>query len=258
MPVKHRTRLGSFLVSGAAWLLRWIFAALGRTCRIDLVAGREHVEALVGEPRPVLLSFWHNRAFLSSYFLFEDLHRKGQEITLLASHSRDGELVTRVFERWGVHTVRGSASRGGREALRALYRAIVKKGTSPIMIPDGPRGPLYRFKRGVVVLAQMSQAPILPMGFAAAKFWRIRSWDRMIIPRPFTRVALAVGAPQRVARSLSPEELEAERRRLEELLDALTLRAEAAVGASDVVRGVERNDERHDGRDDEPETSGRA
>lgn len=233
---KPNTRLGSLLVSVAAWILRGLFLALGRTCTYDVVAGRAHLEALLRAPRPVLLSFWHNRTFASAYFLFQELHRQGLEITLLASHSRDGEMVSRLFRRWGMHTVRGSASRGGREALRALYRTITQRGSSPIMIPDGPRGPLYKFKVGVVVLAQMSQAPILPMGFAAEKFVRIKSWDRMLVPRPFSRIAIVVGEPQAVARGLSPEELEAERQRLEGLLDELTLAAEEAAGAEDFLR----------------------
>ncbi len=233
---KHHTRFGSFLVSIGARILRWLFQALGRTCRVDVVRGREHLDELLREPRPVLLSFWHNRTFLGAHFIFDHLHRRGLEITLLASQSRDGELVTRTFQRWGIHTVRGSASRGGREAMRSLYRAISKHGRSPIMIPDGPRGPVYEFKIGVAVLAQMSKAPILPMGFAVKRSWRIKSWDRMFVPWPFSRITLTVGEPQVVARDLSAESLEAERRRLQDLLDELTLRAEAAAGAVDTLR----------------------
>ena len=233
---KHTTRHGSLLVSVAAWLLRGLFLTLGRTYHFDVVAGREHLDALLDKPRPVLLCFWHNRAFASAYFLFQKLHRQGLEITLLASQSRDGEMVTRLFKRWNLHTVRGSASRGGRDALRALYRAISKRGTSPVMIPDGPRGPLYEFKIGVAVLAQMSQAPIVPMGFAAEKSWRIKSWDRMFIPRPFSRIVVTVGAPQILDRQLPSEKLEAERERLQNLLDELTLAAEQAAEKSDVLR----------------------
>lgn len=233
---KHHTPLGSFLVSIGAGVLRWLFQALGRTCRIDVVRGGEHLEELLREPRPVLVSFWHNRSFLASDFLFNGLHRRGVEIMMLASHSRDGELVTRTFERWRIHTVRGSASRGGREAMHSLYRAITRHGRSPIMLPDGPRGPVYGFKVGVAVLAQMSRAPILPLGFAARRTWRIKSWDRMMVPWPFSRIVLTVGAPQTVTRGLSPDELEAERQRLQDLLDRLTLEAEAAAGAVDALR----------------------
>ena len=236
MGLNKDSRHGSFLIGIAARLSRWVMLALGRSWKIDVVAGREHLDELLADPHAVLLSFWHNRAFAMAYFLYDRLHNQGIGITLLASHSRDGEMVTRVCRRWGLHTVRGSASRGGTAALRGIHRAITRRGSSPIMIPDGPRGPLYRFKVGVAVLAQTSRAPILPFGIAARKSWTLASWDRMIVPRPFTDVAVVVGEPQQIPRRLSTEELEAERLRLQELLDALTLQAEAAVGAMDVAR----------------------
>ncbi len=224
------SRIGSLLIGVGARLARWLMLAIGRTWKVEVVAGAEHVDALLAEDRPVLLSFWHNRLFALSYFLYHRLHGGGLDVTLLASQSRDGELVTRVCKRWGLNTVRGSASRGGTAALRGLHRAITRRGSSPIMIPDGPRGPLYHFKVGVAVLAQTSRAPILPFGVAASKYWTLRSWDRIIVPRPFSRVTIIVGAPQFVERGLSSDELEVERQRLEALLNDLTRQAEEAVG----------------------------
>ena len=250
MGLNKNSRHGSFLIGVAARLARWLMLAVGRTWRIEIVAGREHLDNLLAGHVPpkggkrnivpeegqrknpaVLLSFWHNRLFAFSYFGYQRLHQRGVDVTLLASHSRDGELVTRVCKRWGLNTVRGSASRGGTAALRGLHRAITRRGSSPIMIPDGPRGPLYHFKVGVAVLAQTSRAPILPFGIAAGRFFTLKSWDRIIVPWPFSRVAITVGEPQYVERGLSEDELEAERQRLEELLNALTRQAEEAVGA---------------------------
>ncbi len=231
-----RRRHGSLLIGVAARLSRWILLGLGRTWKIRVIAGGEHVETLLADPHGVILSFWHNRVFVAAYYLYDRLHRGGLDITLLASQSRDGELVTRVCKRWGLNTVRGSASRGGMLAMRALHRALTRRGSSPILIPDGPRGPIYEFKVGVAVIAQTSRAPILPIGFAARRFWRLKSWDRIIVPLPFSEVTVAVGAPEHLSRGLSSEELEVERQRLEELLDELTLRAEAAVDAEDVAR----------------------
>ncbi len=236
MGLDKDSRHGSILISVAARLARWIMLALGWTWNTRVVKGQRHIEALLAEPRAVILSFWHNRIFLSGPFVYKNLLGKGLAITLLASQSRDGELVSRVCKRWGVNTVRGSASRGGLQAMRAIHRAIKRQGSSPIMIPDGPRGPLYHFKPGVVVLAQMSQAPILPYGIAARKFWSLKSWDRIVVPRPFTDVAVVIGEPQMVPRHLAGEELEQERQRLEKLLIDLTQQAEAAVGATDVAR----------------------
>jgi lysophospholipid acyltransferase (LPLAT)-like uncharacterized protein len=183
-----------------------------------------------------LVSMWHNRMLLAAGFVLDEIHAKGIEITVLASQSRDGELVSRIAGPWGLHTVRGSATRGGSKAIRALYRSISRRGTSPVMMPDGPQGPLYHYKLGVVVLAQMSQAPILPIGFAVEKFWRIKSWDRIFVPRPFSRVTIALGPLQQVVRGLRSEELEIERQRQQGILDGLTQEAEAAAGVEDAVR----------------------
>lgn len=233
--VKH-PRFGPWLIGLGAFLLRGFLRTLTKTLRFEIVAGREHLEILWANPQPILVSMWHNRMLLAAGFVLDEIHNKGMEITVLASQSRDGELVSRIAHPWGLHTIRGSATRGGSKAIRALYRSISRRGTSPVMMPDGPQGPLYHYKMGVVVLAQMSQAPILPIGFAAEKFWRIKSWDRIFVPRPFGRVMITLGAPQQIARGLSSEELEIERQRQQGILDGLTREAEAAAGVEDAVR----------------------
>lgn len=235
MGLNKDSRRGSFLIGVGARLARWAVLAFGRTWKIEVVAGGEHLDAVLAEEKAVLLSFWHNRLVAFSYFILDRLIGGGMDVTLLASQSRDGELVTRVCKRWGLNTVRGSASRGGTAALRGLHRAITRLGSSPIMIPDGPRGPLYHFKVGVAVLAQTSRAPILPFGIAARRFFTLESWDRIIVPWPFSRVTITIGEPQVVERGLSSEDLEAERQRLEQLISALTRQAEEAVGVEDVA-----------------------
>lgn len=233
--IKH-PRIGPLLISAGSWVLRGILWISVRTLRLEIVSGEQHLRHLYEQPRPVVVCFWHNRAFLAARFVLRDLFRQNIEITVLASQSRDGELVAKTAKFWRFHTVRGSATRGGRQALRALYRTIIERGSSPVMIPDGPQGPIYNFKIGVAVLAQMTQAPILPLGLAAENFWRIKSWDRLIIPRPFTRIALAVGPLQTVARGLTTEELEETRLGLQTLLDDLTHQAEEVLGVSDHAR----------------------
>jgi lysophospholipid acyltransferase (LPLAT)-like uncharacterized protein len=226
--VDKRTRRGRFVLSLAAWLGRMLIGLLGATWRLE-VEGKETLAAVLAENKPQILSFWHNRTVIAAYFLSRHLLRQGLGITLLASQSRDGELITRLVAGWGVETVRGSATRGGREALRGIYKAITQKGSSPLVVPDGPQGPLYVFKAGAAVLAQMSGAPILPMGFAARSSWRLKSWDKLIVPRPFAKVVVVVGEPQYLAKELAGEAFEQERMRLEALLAELTNRAEAAA-----------------------------
>ncbi len=229
------SRIGSLLLSLAALLLRLLLGLLGRTWRIEVSEGQEILARVLAEKKPQILSFWHNRTFAAAFFLRRYLLKQGFDITLLASQSRDGELVTRMVSGWGIQTVRGSATRGGRAAMRGIYRAIKERQSSPLVIPDGPKGPRYVFKAGALVLAQMSGAPILLLGFAADSCWQLKSWDRLIIPRPFSRVSVVVGEPEFLAADLAGEALEAERLRLEAKLDTITRQAEAAAGYSPIV-----------------------
>nr|XP_061813403.1 uncharacterized protein RP090-like [Nerophis lumbriciformis] len=227
---------GSLALSLVARLAGLWIGLLERTCRYRIVSGGKHLEALLAEPRPVIFCFWHNRLLLAAPYLFHRVHRRGLEITVLASQSRDGELAARLAGVWRLRTVRGSATRGGRQAMRGIYRAIARHRSSPIMIPDGPTGPIYKFKPGVAVLAQMSDVPILPLGLAARRRLRVGSWDRLMVPWPFSRVAIAVGAPRPVPRGLSSEEFAAAVRDLETILDDLTLTCEGEVDSPDEHR----------------------
>ncbi|MEL7061849.1 MAG: lysophospholipid acyltransferase family protein [Acidobacteriota bacterium] len=218
---------GRALLSIAGHLLRWLLLALGATWRVRVVEGEATLREVVTARRPVLLSFWHEGTVAAAHLLYRRMHRAGFPITLLASQSRDGELVTRVAAAWRVETVRGSSTRGGLAAMRSLHRSIARRGSSPILIPDGPKGPARVAKPGALVLSQASSAPILPFGFAADRAWRLRSWDRLLVPKPFARVAVAVGAPRQVAASIRGAALERERLALETELEALRHRADS-------------------------------
>jgi lysophospholipid acyltransferase (LPLAT)-like uncharacterized protein len=227
--IDHNSRFGRVVLGLAGQLVRLLLVVVGSTWRIEVVAGQDVLRRILADQRPAILCFWHNRLVLSAYFLYRRVHGEGFPLTLLASQSRDGELVTQMVKSWGIDTVRGSATRGGRQALRAIHRAITQNRSSPVMTPDGPKGPLYHFKAGVAVLAQTTGAPILPLGFAARSAWALRSWDRIVVPRPFTRIAVTLGEPQHLPKDLSSEALETERQRLEQLLLDLTQQAEAAA-----------------------------
>ena len=106
--------------------------------------------------------------------------------------------------------------------MRKLYRTLTRDRRSPITIPDGPRGPIYKCKPGIVILAQLSGSPFLPLACHAEKAWRLSSWDRLFVPKPFTRVSIAVGEPVSVPNELSEEELKQAVRRVEETLNELS------------------------------------
>ncbi|MGH8316214.1 MAG: lysophospholipid acyltransferase family protein, partial [Steroidobacterales bacterium] len=107
----------------------------------------------------------------------------------------------------GGHVIRGSSTNTGAKALRDYYQALAKDGVSPVITPDGPRGPAFVFKPGAILLSQMSQRPIVPLAYAASHAWLVK-WDRFVIPFPFARIAIAVGAPRQVLRTLDAAALE--------------------------------------------------
>ena len=231
------TRLKRGPTALATTLLGWFVEALGRTWRIEIAEGREHLDALSAGGPPAILAFWHDRVIAGAYFTGARMARgKGVDVTALTSRSGDGELVARIMRRWGARIVRGSSSAGGREAMWALRSVIRRHGSSPILVPDGPRGPARLLKRGVLVLARVSGAPILAMGLASDRHWRLNSWDGMIIPRPFARVRLCVrrfDIDRHTREEPDHDSDREERRRLESLLNEVTRRADdvAALGA---------------------------
>lgn len=185
--------------------------ALGATLRVR----REEaaVTALWAARVPVIYAVWHGRLLLLPYLYG---HRGSR---VLASRSRDGELVTRLVRRFGLEPVRGSSTRGGGEALRLLARAL-RRGHEVVVVPDGPRGPREVLKPGVIALARLSGAPIVPMAVGASREWRLRSWDEFRIPKPFARCVMRFGEPIRVAADRAG--LDAARKEVEAALRGLS------------------------------------
>ena len=213
-------RMRGAAIPAAAVAARLLSQALTATYRVRPVDGVEHLERAL-EP-PAMLACWHEQLFLSLPLVRGRLLPAGGPVSILSSHSDDGELAARIAGAWGVRVTRGSTSRGGREAALKLYRELVKHRSTLLLMPDGPRGPARRAKAGSIVLAAMSGAPIVPAGFAADRFVRLRSWDRMIVGAPFCRLAVAVGEPIVLNRESTDAERAAAHRDLESRLDELT------------------------------------
>ena len=215
----------------AALLLRGVVAVLGATWRVEVVLGGAQVEDLAASRRPVVLAHWHNRLLTVVPALRGHLLARGYPIAVMASRSRDGALGALVARAWGARVVRGSASRGGSEGLRQLHRVLAREGSAVVVIPDGPRGPLYEAKPGALVLAQMARVPVVPVTASADRAWRLGSWDRLLLPRPFARVRVAFGEPFGVPREADSAGLEAARVRLETDLRTLTTELDALCGS---------------------------
>lgn len=187
--------------------------ALLRTVRFE-VEGGEHYTRLIERGERVIFTLWHGRLLPLTYF-----HRGGG-IAALISRSGDGEYIARIVEGWGYETVRGSSSRGGGEALRALVRRA-RDGLSLAITPDGPRGPRQALQPGVITAAQLTGLPILPLAAGCRRAWWPGSWDRFCIPKPFSTVRVLYGEPRRVARDASHAELQSHARELEEQMNAM-------------------------------------
>ena len=143
----------------------------------------------------------------------------------MTSQSFDGEYIARAIQRLGFGAARGSSTRGGVGALVEMARLIRAKRAAAFTV-DGPRGPGYVAKNGACLLSKKTAQPVLPIAFTPEKFWEIKSWDKLRIPRPFTRAVVALGAPFQVGETANDVELENARRRLQAALDELSEQGE--------------------------------
>jgi len=201
-------------------LTRLLFA----TCRITWV-GREHLQRLDREKRPLIAAFWHYGVFLILH-----LSRGKRKWVAMVSSSKDGEYVARIVESFGFETVRGSRNRGGIGALKGLVKAVKERGLSAAIVADGSQGPPLLAQPGAVLLASHSGAAVVPVGWAADRYWSFRSWDRTVLPKPFARVLVEVGEPLVVPGGLDSAGLEQYRQELGRRLQAIYLRTWAGFG----------------------------
>lgn len=205
-------------------LIRLWWALLGRT----RVIGAEHLAGAVREHGSVIPVYWHALQLLTVRHLISTA-AGGLKLGFLISPSIDGELPAMLVERGGGHVIRGSSNMTGARALRDYYEAVVRRGISPAVTPDGPSGPRGEFKPGAILLSQLTGRPMLPMSWAASRVWRFPTWDRFALPLPFARVVLAIGEPQVVPKGLDAAALEDWQARMRQELEALHERAEAAL-----------------------------
>ena len=202
--------------------------ALGVTLSVQ-VEGVEALRPLWRTGRPLIYAVWHGRILIVPWLNARFRRTDGaRNVRVLASRSRDGDLVAAFVKRFGMEVVRGSSSRGGAAALRDLARAVLA-GQDVAVVPDGPRGPSCRAQAGIVSLAATTGAPIVPLGVAARPARRLRSWDRFMVPAPFARCAVVFGPPVRVGRD---DDREAVRAVVERALQDATEGADRLVAAS--------------------------
>jgi lysophospholipid acyltransferase (LPLAT)-like uncharacterized protein len=211
--------LRSLMPTPAAWLVKAICATL----REQVVRGDlEH--GLRARRRNVIYAFWHGHLLYLMY------RYRGSGVYILVSQSRDGELLSRMLRRFGLPTIRGSSSRGGRRSMLELVR-LTRAGASAAIAPDGPRGPLHRAQPGIIALARLTEMPIIPVAVGARWKVELQSWDRFLLPLPGSRVVVAYGEPVVVPPDADAELLEQKRQELEGKLLKLTEEVTLATGS---------------------------
>ena len=198
-----------------------------RLCRVVRIEGLEHLEEALARAPSLVPCYWHQHQLYCGKLLV-DQRARGLTPGWLISPSVDGELGAMMVHRFGGAVIRGSSTHTGARALRDYYQALVRDNVSPVITPDGPRGPRFKFKPGALLLAQMSDRPILPMSYAASRAWLIK-WDRFVIPMPFSRIAIAIGPPCYVPRVSDAASLEKLQGKMEEELRRLFAVAREAL-----------------------------
>ena len=202
----------------------WSFLAF---CVLRLLAATTRKSQIGGEQvlgywrrkEQIILAFWHGR------ILFMPFPYRGQKVCIMNSAHRDGEIITRVIRRFGIRAVRGSSTRGWMGGLKGMLDAY-QQGYDLVVIPDGPRGPRHQAKSGVIQLARATGAPIFPVTYSAVWKTTVGSWDRLLIPFPFSRVLYVVGSPIHVPPDATKEVVEEKRQKLEAELIRITTQAD--------------------------------
>jgi lysophospholipid acyltransferase (LPLAT)-like uncharacterized protein len=197
----------------------YFFLVILRATLTITQVNRGPVDRLWQQGENIIACFWHGR-LLAMPFAY-----KGSGAKVLISRHRDGEFIARVIRYFGLGTIRGSYGKRSVSPVREML-AELKEGTDIAITPDGPKGPRYRMKQGIVELARLTQRPIVPVTYGASKKKLFNSWDRFLLPYPFSRIFFLWGDPIYVPRDLRGDDIERKRQEIEGALISLTQTAD--------------------------------
>jgi len=197
------------------WLLPliivWLQRFIGLTSRFRIFKNEQY-EEIFKNKKPYIYSIWHTNVLYSPY-----LHRN-KNVAVLISESKDGDFINQVVHRFGNSSIRGSSSKGGSKALKAMIQHL-KKGLPAAFTPDGPRGPALIVQPGIIAAAQVTQVPIVPFHYECSRQWILeKAWDKHRVPKPFTTFVVSYGEPIYVPRELNEVEFENMRLKVEEAM----------------------------------------
>jgi len=200
-----------FLIRAADLAFYGLIKFIGKTIRFE-VEGLENLKKIEQSGKIPIYATWHNRIFPSVYFL------RHRGIVVMTSQSLDGEYIARFIQRFGFGAARGSSTRGGAGALVKMIR-LMRENLPMCFTVDGPRGARYVAKTGAILLAKKTGNPVLPFIIECEKFRTINSWDKLQIPKPFTRAKIFFAAPIQVESNANDAEIENKRLELQRKLD---------------------------------------
>ncbi len=221
---RHWTWRDRLLVAAAGWAIAATLRVLYATLRVRCLDPHGVLAAHARGER-VVWATWHDGIVLLPLMVVR-VHPRFRPRVVLSWH-RDAEIAAQAVRRFGVAVTRGSETRGWMGAVRGLLEAHAR-GEDLVVVPDGPRGPRHEAKAGVVQLARATRLPVVAIGIAAAPARRLRTWERLLVPRPFARVALVLGAPIRVGRGDASGALAA----VQAALEKTAAQAHATVGSA--------------------------
>jgi len=212
-------RLKTGLISSLGY---WIICSVCSTLRWE-VEDWKNLESIHAAGKRFIAAFWHGRMFMAAY------HFRHRGIVVMISRNRDGEYISRVIQRLGNGVARGSSTRGSRGAVVEMIRAL--QGNRDVAVTlDGPLGPRYVAKPGAAYMAWKTGNPVMPFNISVEKKWVLRSWDHFIIPKPFSRALVRIGAPIYVSTDATEEELGQVEQRIQDSLDELRHRCDTRWG----------------------------
>ena len=216
--IAHQARWHQRLLARGVWL---VLRTLATTLRYHLHDPNGLISG--GSPQRLIFCIWHNRLSLSVIIYQKYVQRPHPErhMAAMASASRDGALLARIIELFGVQPARGSSSRRGPQALRELH-TWAERGYDLAITPDGPRGPCYVVQEGAAALGQLTGLPVVPISYHLGWKIRFRSWDRFQLPLPFGRCDVQVGESVLFPKHATDAEREGLRQQLEARMRALT------------------------------------
>ena len=204
--------LGLPVLRGCVRLMWWSY-------RIEKIIGEDIATRIVAGKTACAPCYWHQHHLLCTNMIREWI-RQGFRACFLVSSSVDGEVPARIARAWGAETIRGSANQTGAIVLRDM-REVCRRGVSVVTTADGPNGPRYEFKAGAVLAARIAGVPMVPLACAAERAWYLRRWDNFMIPKPFSRIVLAIGEPLNVPPDTPLDQIEEYRKRMQDSVMSL-------------------------------------